>query len=240
MACHRVGVAPIVFDGGINTSLEKGETVEDSLANMSAMGPRLLIIRCGSSLDLGSLVSRLSTPILNAGWGVYSHPSQALLDFYTLRKYWGDFNGKKILIVGDVKHSRVAASHRQLGRILGVEVAQCGPPGFLSEEPMRTFVDLNEGLRWADAVMTLRFQFERHTTQSSLDIETYREQFGISLSRWELAQEHCQLLHPGPINHGIEIESEMLSHPRCRVLEQVHNGVFVREALIRQSLGENP
>lgn len=239
-ACARVGIVPMIFDGGINSSLEKGETVEDSIYNMAAMSPRLMIVRCGQSVDLPKFAQKFSFPILNAGWGVSAHPSQALLDLYTLRKYWNSFAGKKLLIVGDVKHSRVVASHRELARTLGIQIAQCGPKEFRSEDPqLLNFEKLEEGLPWADAVMALRFQFERHGSSEAFDKDDYRKKYGINLENFARAAKHCLLLHPGPINHGIELETEVLSIPQCKVLEQVHHGVFVREALIRISMGES-
>ncbi len=230
----------MIFDGGINTSLEKGETIEDSLANMAAMQPALMVVRCGEGIDLKNFSQASPFPVLNAGWGTSSHPSQALLDVFTLRKYWKTFNDKKLLIVGDLKHSRVASSHIQLAQKLGYLVGQCAPAEFQSMNPqVLRFDSLVDGLVWADAVMALRFQFERHERVPSLDRTSYREKYGINPEVWKKTQKDCLLLHPGPINHGIEIDSEILEHGNCKILEQVQNGIFVREALIRTALGEN-
>lgn len=238
-ALAKVGVAAIVFDGGLNTSLEKGETIEDSILNMAAMQPRLMIVRCGQHIELQKFSQQFNFPVLNAGWGVKSHPTQALLDLMTLKQKWLNFVGKRLLIVGDVKHSRVASSHIELASKLGIEIAQCGPQDFLSENSQyKTFHELKPALAWADAVMALRFQFERHAGEQSFQKEDYRKKFGISSDCLKSLKKESWILHPGPINQGIELEAEVLSDPRSLVMNQVSNGVYLREALLRMALGE--
>jgi aspartate carbamoyltransferase catalytic subunit len=238
-AAVRAGVGPLVFEGGTKTSLEKGETVEDSLLNIAAMMPRLVVVRCGDSVDLSQIASRLSVPIVNAGWGVKGHPTQALLDTYTLRNAWKGTENKKLLIVGDLKHSRVVASHLEIFDKLGIVLGQCGPKGFLlTDSRVKTFDQLTEGLEWADAVMALRFQFERHDASLQFSKEDYRSQFGLNPVSVKHLKDEGLILHPGPINHGIEMETEVLMDPRSRVLAQVQNGVFIREAILRTILGE--
>jgi aspartate carbamoyltransferase catalytic subunit len=239
-AAIRAGVGPLVFEGGQKTSLEKGETVEDSLLNIAAMMPKIVVTRCQDLVDLAKIAPRLGVPVVNAGWGVKGHPTQALLDAYTLRNAWKDLAGKKLLIVGDVKHSRVVASHLEIYQRLGFELGQCGPRGFLlANENVQTFEKLREGLEWADAVMALRFQFERHDASLQFSKEEYRSHFGLNAESVTSLKKQGLILHPGPINHGIEMETEVLSDPRCKVLEQVQNGVFVREAILRTILGES-
>lgn len=240
-ALARAGIAAIVFDGGLNTSLEKGETIQDSILNMAAMNPRLMIVRCGQQVQLDTFANDSIFPVLNAGWGIHSHPSQALLDLFTLKQKWGSLRGKKLLIIGDVKHSRVASSHLQIGKILGLEIAQCGPKDYLrNRSEVQTFDDLGQGLVWADAIMALRFQFERHSGQQNFNKEEFRKQFGINANSLARMKSDTWVLHPGPINHGIEIESEVLGDARCLVMNQVNNGVYIREALVRMTLGEKP
>ncbi len=239
-ALARAGIAALVFDGGLKTSLEKGESIDDSILNMAAMNPQLMVIRCGENVDLEKYVQKFSFPFLNAGWGTKSHPSQALLDAFTLRQQWKTLAGKKLLIVGDVKHSRVASSHIDLAQALGYEVAQCGPSQYLSSHSqIKTFSEISAGLQWADAVMALRFQFERHDKEQEFSRDHYSAEYGLNQKRLKQLKADAWILHPGPINHGIEIESDVLLDPRCLVLKQVSNGVYVREAIVRMVLGEN-
>ncbi len=240
-AAHRIGLSPLLLDGG-GSSLEKGESVEDSILNVAAMNPHILVIRCGDSVNLEEMSRNIPCGILNAGWGVKGHPTQALLDVFTMQQTMGlesgVMEGKKILFVGDIRHSRVAASHFEISKTLKTQVAVCAPAEFQPESnPTKTFLDLNEGLSWADVVIVLRCQFERH--QSGFKIfstEEYRRNYGLSAARLKNLKAQGLIMHPGPINHGIEMESEVLADPRCRVLQQVSNGVFVREAILRSTL----
>ncbi len=238
-AAHRAGLAPVIFESGRNTSLEKGETIEDSLLNIAAMMPKALVVRCGDAVPLREISRVLSVPVINAGWGIHGHPTQALLDAFTLQKAWGSLQGKRLLVVGDLIHSRVIASHLELAPKIGLELGQCGPRDFLLREgPVKSFSYLSEGLAWADAVMALRFQFERHKEAIAFSQEAFRVEFGLNRESVKNLKPEGLILHPGPINHGIEIETEILKDPRCKVLEQVQNGVFVRESLLRLTLGE--
>jgi aspartate carbamoyltransferase catalytic subunit len=233
-AAHRAGYGALIFEGGGKTSLEKGETIEDSVLNVAAMHPKFVIIRCGDDVDLPGLAKKISMPVINAGWGVKGHPTQALLDLFTLNEKWGGLRGKKMVIVGDIRHSRVASSHIELAKICGVELAFCGPKDFLpANGGVKTFDRLNEALVWCDAVMALRVQFERHQSSSAMSKEDYRAQFGLTADSVKKLKPSGWIMHPGPINHGIEMDTEVLKDPRCLVLEQVSSGVYVREALIR-------
>lgn len=241
-AAWRFGLAPLVFDGGPHTSLEKGETVEDSILNVAAMQPKALVIRCGEAIPLRAISEKLSIPVINAGWGVQGHPTQALLDAVTMRRHFGSLQGKKVLILGDVTHSRVAASHLELLPKLGVQVAIAGPDEFLVSRPgVEVFKSLKAGLEWADVAMALRVQFERHTgSEKCPSTEEYRRLYGLNKESLQVFSSRGIIMHPGPINHGIEMETEVLSDPRAKILEQVTSGVYVREALLREILkGDN-
>ncbi len=238
-AAHRAGLGPLLFDGGQKTSLEKGETVEDSILNIAAMSPCLMIIRCGEHVDLRKISEQVSAPILNAGWGVRGHPTQALLDLFTLQSKWGSVIGKKLLIVGDLKHSRVAASHVELAQVCGYTLGQCGPNDYLLENPqVQKFASLHEGLNWCDAVMALRFQFERHSGAQPFAKDDYTIQFGLNPGSLKALPAWAPLLHPGPINYGLEMEQIVTTDSRSCILQQVTNGVYIREALLRIALGE--
>jgi aspartate carbamoyltransferase catalytic subunit len=241
-AAHRIGLGPLLLDGGVKSSLEKGESVEDSILNVAAMNPSFLVIRCGDSVDLKGIAQQVGISILNAGWGVKGHPTQALLDVFTMQETLGDLSGKKVLFIGDIRHSRVAASHFELAKTMNVELAVCAPADFLPSKDgtagsVKSFEDLDQGLAWADVAIALRCQFERH--QSGFKIfsaEDYRKNYGLNSLRLRNLKKNGLIMHPGPINHGIELESEVLKDPRCRVLEQVSNGVHIRESILRSIL----
>lgn len=236
-ACVRMGVYPLLLDGAGGTSLEKGETLEDTVLNVEAMQPDFLVIRCGDDLDLKALSQKVSAPILNAGWGRKGHPSQALLDAYTIRKHLGTLQGQRVLIVGDVRHSRVASSHFELAQKLGYEIALCGPAEFLPERPVfRVFDKLADGLAWASVAMALRVQLERHSYKYSL--AEYRSSYGFTFDNLKTLSANALIMHPGPINHGTEMDTDVLQDARCVVLDQVRNGVFIRQALIALATGE--
>ncbi len=239
-ACARLGIYPMLFDIKSGSSLEKGESFEDTILNIAAMQPDLMVIRSGNNLDQLSIAADFEIPILSAGWGVKAHPTQALLDIYTLNEKWnGIVHGKKLLILGDVMHSRVAASHFELAKILNYEVAICGPHHFVDKAAqaagVQVFSDLKSGLDWCDAVMALRVQNERH--QDSFDMSHYSEHFGLNENTKKWIKPDCVIMHPGPINHGVEMDAVVISDSRSVILKQVTHGVYVRQALINQLLG---
>ena len=236
-ACSRAGFHPLILDGGIGTSLEKGETVEDTIFNIQSMKPLFFVVRCDDRCDLEDVESRLDVPLINAGWGRRGHPTQALLDTLTMFEAWGELKGKNILFIGDIKHSRVVSSHLELSDMMGYQLGFCGPSEFLPQAQDRSghhlFQKLNQALEWADAVVALRVQKERHDNENLFLIEDYRENYGLSAKSLKSLKPSALVMHPGPINYGIELEQEVLADPRCRILKQVENGVFLREALIR-------
>lgn len=235
-AAIRCGLGPIIFDGGISSSLEKGETIEDSILNVAAMMPKAVVVRCGDSEDLNKIAEKIPMPLINAGWGMRGHPTQALLDLFTIQDTVQNLQNLKILIVGDVKHSRVAASHFELLPTMGCQVAICGPDRFLiKKNNVKVFSNLDEALRWADVVITLRVQFERHSDRTENVLE-YKSKYSLSRDSLKNFKADGIIMHPGPINHGIEIETEVLSDPRCQILKQVTHGVFLRQALLRECL----
>jgi aspartate carbamoyltransferase catalytic subunit len=239
-AAFRCGFGPLIFDGGINTSLEKGETVEDSILNIAAMNPGAVVVRCGDSVNLPELAKQMNVPLINAGWGIKGHPTQALLDAVTIQHNLGSLSGKKLLMVGDIKHSRVAASHLELMPQLGVEVGLCGPADFMPADQILSngkkihhFSELSKALAWADVAMALRVQFERHSGKLTLTREQYFAEYGLTMDKLNNLNPQGLVMHPGPINYGIEMASEVLTDPRTKVLEQVTTGVYVREAILK-------
>ncbi len=241
-ACARSGVHPMVLTGAAGSSAEKGETLLDTVTNIAAMRPDFFVIRCGAELDLNHVAKQINIPILNAGWGILGHPTQALLDCVTLIEKWNTLEKKRILFIGDVKHSRVIKSHFELAQILNYDIGVCAPTDFLPEtfknsatEAFTYFNNLAQGLDWADAVITLRVQKERHH-KILFDVNNYRLSYGLNSENLSKFKKEGWILHPGPINYGIEMEQHVLADPRSLILDQVQNGVFLREALIRNLL----
>ena len=243
-AAYRLGhhVSTMELFGG--SSLAKGETFGDTVLNILAMQPDVLVIRYGKSSELDELLPTLSIPVISGGCGTRAHPTQALLDAYTISRELKSIKGQRVLIVGDVRHSRVARSNFDVLTKLGAEIAVCGPQELLpspGEVPgLKIFGDLDEAVGWASVYMGLRIQLERHNMD---DIRTdalgeYHRQFGLTASRLEKLSKDAIIMHPGPINHGVEFSAEVLKDPRSRVMQQVTNGVLIRAALLSKVLGE--
>lgn len=250
-AAYRLGHNVVTFDIGTGSSMLKGETEEDTVLNVAAMKPDALVIRYNRSEKLDLFLPNSPIPVISAGTGTQSHPTQALLDAYTIRRSMGEVKGQRVLIVGDIVHSRVARSNFDVLTKLGAEVGICGPEHFLpkeSETPgIRIFHDLDEALSWPTVYMGLRVQTERHGGDPELrgrSIEVYREdyhsRFGLSLARAKKLSTNAIILHPGPINHGVEFAPEIVNEPRSRVFEQVANGVLIRAALLARIFSEIP
>lgn len=236
-AAARLGLHPLLLDAAMGTSLEKGETVEDTVLNLAAMEPEALVVRCDDSVDLYDLQKKVSMPILNAGWGKRAHPSQALLDALTLKANGREFSQVRLLVIGDVKHSRVTGSHFQLAKILGYEIAICGPKDFVPDNYQgKYFDDLSAGMAWATDLMALRMQHERHAKAYTL--QSYKDQYGLSLQKLKSFNSTGLLLHPGPVNYGVELEADVNEDSRCKILEQVKWGTYLRQALLAKRLAE--
>lgn len=248
MAAQRAGFSTVIFEVGSGTSLEKGETLEDSFRNIAAMNPAAIVLRAPQHFPFRQLATETSVPLFNAGWGVTGHPTQALLDQFSLYDRWGVLEGKRLLVVGDVFHSRVMSSHVELSRLTGLELAVCGPADWLEKDfgDVKKFATVDEGLTWANAVMPLRVQFERHE-QSQIDHKSedfrksYFGKFGISPEKMKVHTHLDYVLHPGPINYGIELDESVARSSKSLIMEQVFNGVCLREALLVSRLtgGQN-
>lgn len=235
-AAHRIGLGPLRMDDRASTSLEKGESIEDSIYNVAAMGPELIVVRCGDEVELDKVAAQISMPVINAGWGKRGHPTQALLDLYTMLQVSPQIEGKKIVFVGDISHSRVAASHFELLQSFGADVQMCGPKDWLPSMSNQAFHHIDQVVENADFVVMLRVQLERHGSGTQFSASDYRQSFGLTTERLARLKKSARVLHPGPINHGVELDSLVLQDPRCLVLKQVANGVSVREAILRKML----
>ena len=219
-----------------SSSLTKGETLRDTALNIQALGADAIVLR-HSSPGSPLLLSRIiDVPIINAGDGAHEHPSQALLDLYTLEEKIGSLDGKKITILGDILFSRVARSNFWALSKMGAKVTLAGPSTLVpkSFESMGAIVshDLKESLADADAVMLLRIQHERQSSSHFPSLEEYTRIFGLNKYRSKWLKKDVVILHPGPINRGVEIDSELADSANSVILDQVTNGVAVRMAIL--------
>lgn len=245
LAATRLGADTVNFDAS-SASTTKGETDADTLRTIEAMGVQCFVVRHRNEGAVEALVAAAApgTALINAGDGRSAHPTQGLLDMLTLRQAKGDdFSALKILIVGDVKHSRVARSDLHALRTLGAgEIRVCGPQALLPGEDELTgcvvTTDLDDALDGVDAVMMLRLQRERMAEGLIASIDDYRRDYGVTTDRLRRAAPDAVVMHPGPMNRGVEIDDAVADGLQSLVLQQVGNGVAVRMAVLEAWLGE--
>lgn len=236
--------AELVTLSSVGSSIDKGETLVDMAKNLEAMGVRLIVLRHGASGAPQYLAERIPISVVNAGDGAHQHPTQALLDMLTIRDQLGRFEGVRVCIVGDLLHSRVARSNIYGLRTLGAEVAVCGPrtllPAGIEEMGVQVFHRLEEAIEWAEVMNLLRLQLERMYGGFVPSLAEYNRVFGVSEKRLEGARPDLLILHPGPMNRRVEIDSPVAESPRAFVLQQVRNGVAVRMAVLYLLTGGDP
>ncbi len=226
------------------SSVVKGETLVDTARNLEAMRIDMVVIRHGASGAARFLAERIPSNVVNAGDGSHEHPTQALLDMLTIRDHLGDLEGLKVCIVGDVLHSRVARSNIYGLLKMGAEVGVCGPPtlvprGF-AELGCTVFTRVEDAIQWADALNVLRLQLERMQGGYVPSLREYNRIWGVSSERLERAPKDILILHPGPMNRGVEIDSDVADGPHSVILNQVTNGVAVRMAVLYLLAGGRP
>jgi aspartate carbamoyltransferase catalytic subunit len=223
------------------SSAVKGEILADTAHNLEAMQPDLLIIRHQASGAPHYLAHKLKCGVINAGDGLHEHPTQALLDMLTVQEVKGTLSGLKVAIIGDIAHSRVARSNIHGFTKMGAEVVLAGPgtmlPPYLDTLGARVAPSLDEAVTGADVIMMLRLQLERMGQMYLSTLREYAVHFGLSLRHLELAKEDAIVMHPGPLNRGVEISPEIADGPRSVILEQVTNGVAVRMAVMLLLIG---
>jgi aspartate carbamoyltransferase catalytic subunit len=240
VAALRVGIKVLGFSAA-SSSLLKGESLLDTIKNLEAMGVDFFVVRHESSGVLDGLRAQTASSLINAGDGAHEHPTQALLDLFTLREKKGRLKGLKVVIVGDILHSRVARSNIHGLKKFGAKITVCGPSTLIPRDIEKMGVtvshDLNEALKGADAVNVLRLQLERQKQNLVTSLSDYFEAFGLTTERLKAAAPDCLVLHPGPMNRGVEISSEVADGPQSVILEQVANGVLVRMAVLKLIAG---
>ncbi|MCK4518593.1 MAG: aspartate carbamoyltransferase catalytic subunit [Candidatus Omnitrophica bacterium] len=235
LAAKRLS-ADVVSIHSSNSSVLKGETLIDTARNIEAMSVDGIIIRHSSAGAPRVLSGKVSVPVINAGDGAHEHPTQGLLDIFTIRQKKKKIEGLKVSIVGDILHSRVARSNIWGLSKLGAEVCVCGPatllPPFIERFPVKVTTSLKEALAGADVVMALRIQLERQKERFFPTLREYSREYGIDKEKIKLAKKDVLIMHPGPVNRGIELSQDVIDGPRSVILEQVTNGVAVRMAVL--------
>jgi aspartate carbamoyltransferase catalytic subunit len=248
LAERRLGAEVLNMTLG-GSSFSKGETLLDTVRNIEAMHVDAIVIRNRAAMTPWFLAPRCSSTFINAGDGRHEHPTQALLDGLTLFEIWHPervdddatgFEGKRVTIVGDIQHGRVALSNIHLLNLLGAEVAVCGPPTLIprgvEDLGVRVFHRLDEALEFSDALNMLRIQHERQSRALFPSVGEYARLFGLNHRKLSSAREDLLILHPGPINRGVELDSETADGPHSVILRQVENGVAVRMAVLAMLL----
>jgi aspartate carbamoyltransferase catalytic subunit len=230
IAAKRLGADVVNLDVA-RSSTAKGETLFDTAANLDAMGPDAIVVRHSHS-GVPKILSRyVKASIINAGDGAHQHPTQGLLDLFTLLQKWGSLEGKTISIVGDIRNSRVANSDIELFTRFGAKVILVGPPQFLPKTSLPTTNNLKEAIEVSDAVISLRTQTERHKNATFASLKDYAENFKITKEL--IKDKDIFIMHPGPVHRNIDLSDEVMADERCLVLEQVKNGVAVRGGILK-------
>jgi len=242
VAAKSLGAVTIlVLSSG--SSIEKGESLLDTGYTLRAVGADAIVIRHPSAGAPHLIASNLDIPVINAGDGMHEHPSQALLDAFTILKHKKSIKGLQVAIIGDIYHSRVARSACHLLTKLGAKVTLCGPPEMVPElaatlaPGLRVTRHIEEALRGTDVVMLLRVQKERLAGQK-ISLQDYIARYQMNVARLKLAKRDAIVMHPGPIMRGLEVTSEVMDGPQSAVIEEVHNGVPMRMAILARALGK--
>lgn len=235
LAEKRLSADTVNFSAS-TSSVKKGETLIDTVNNILAMKVDMVVMRHPNPGACMFLSRHINASIINAGDGAHEHPTQALLDAFSIREKLGDLEGKKVAIIGDILHSRVALSNIYLLRKMGAEVMVCGPttliPKYISSLGVKVEHDLRKALKWCDVANMLRIQLERQDIKYFPSLREYSMQFGLTMELLEQAGKDILIMHPGPINRGVEITSEVADSSQSIILNQVENGVAVRMACL--------
>ena len=235
VAAKRLSADVTNFDVA-RSSVTKGESVRETVETLQAMRTDFIIVRHSRSGLPGLIAKQTRASVINAGDGAHAHPTQALLDAFTIKEKFPDPTGKKVLIVGDILHSRVARSTSRILLTLGVQVAHLGPGTLVPRmcENIRRFTDYNEAMAWApDVVYLLRVQMERQDVQYFPSLREYHKLYGVSDARLaEIRERGLYIMHPGPVNRGVELCDAVMDYERCLINDQVENGIAVRMAVL--------
>jgi len=235
LAQKRLSADVINFSSG-QSSVKKGETLIDTVNNILSMKVDMVVMRHPNPGAASFLSKHVGAQIINAGDGAHEHPTQALLDTYSIREKYGEVKGKKIVIVGDILHSRVALSNIFALQLQGAEVMVCGPktliPKYINKLGVKVETNLHKALNWCDVANMLRVQNERMDISYFPTTREYTQQYGVSKKVLDALDKEITIMHPGPINRGVEITSEVADSNQAIILNQVENGVAIRMAVM--------
>ena len=236
VAERRLGLHVIPFDVN-QSSVNKGETLYDTIKTMKAIGINLVVIRHKKDRYFDEL-QLVDIPVINAGDGTGNHPSQSMLDLMTIKQEFGKFEGLHIAIVGDLKHSRVAHSNAEALQKMGAKVSFSGPKEWFDTDSINNgiFQELDDLIENVDVLMLLRIQHERHDNKTKMTSEEYLKKYGLTVQREKRMKAHSIIMHPAPINRGVEIESCLVEYERSRIFKQMENGVYARMAILKDAL----
>ena len=227
LGCKTIDFAPE------SSSMKKGETLYDTVKTFESLGVDAVVIRHRED-EYYKQLENINIPVLNGGDGTKDHPSQSLLDLYTIKEEFGHFEGLKVLIVGDIKHSRVAHSNIKVMERLGMKVYTSGPEEFRDDN--LEFVNFEEYLPKVDVVMLLRIQLERHNEKVAIDAKEYNSKYGLNATNVSKMKDNAIIMHPAPFNRNVEISDDVVECSKSRIFKQITNGVYVRMAMIEKAL----
>ena len=237
VAERKLGLNVIPFDIS-QSSVNKGESLYDTIKTLQSIGINLAVIRHPQNEYYNELKD-IDISIINGGDGTGEHPSQTILDLMTIQQEFGSFENLKVAIVGDIKHSRVANSTSQALKKLGTEVYFSGPREWCNKNDLSqqgNFKELDQIISEIDVLMLLRIQHERHDNQKSFSVKNYLQQYGLTKEREQKMKKSAIIMHPAPINRGVEIDNDLVECPRSRIFKQMENGVFSRMAILKNTL----
>ena len=239
VAEKKLGLDVIEFDAK-TSSVNKGETLYDTILTMSALGVDICVVRHSKDDYYKELIDSrtIQTSIVNGGDGSGQHPSQCLLDLMTIYQEFGRFENLKVAIAGDITHSRVAKSNMQILKRLGAQLYFCGPKEWYSNEfdVYGQYVTIDEIVNQIDVMMFLRVQHERHDGKESFSKESYHKLYGLTQERYNRLKDDAIIMHPAPVNRDVEIKDDLVEAPKSRIVAQMQNGVYVRMAIIEAIL----
>lgn len=237
VAERKLGLEVLPFEVE-NSSVKKGETLYDTVRTLESIGVNAVVIRHREDRYFEKLVGKVNIPVINGGDGCGHHPTQSLLDLYTMKQEFGHIQGLKIAIIGDIVHSRVARSNADALVRLGAEVVFSGPEIWFDKTLSKYghFEPIDEAVSTADVVMLLRIQHERHCSSLAATPDDYHQKYGLTVEREKMMKPNSIIMHPGPVNRGVEIADNLVECKRSRIFKQMQNGVFVRMAVIKRSL----
>ncbi len=237
VAERKLGLDVVPFEAG-SSSVLKGETLYDTVRTLESIGVNAVVIRHEEEAYYEQLINKVNIPVVNAGDGCGQHPTQCLLDLFTIQQEFGRFEGLKVGIVGDVRHSRVARSNAEALRKLGAEVRFSGPLEWFEQEYLEAgqFTELDQLVEEVDVLMLLRIQHERHGSESVMTKEQYHQMYGLTVEREQRMKPGSIIMHPAPVNRDVEIADCLVECERSRIFKQMENGVYVRMAVLKQVL----